>query len=64
MRIDVGEREVGGRPATRPDADEQRVLSVSAATQTRRKDALEMGRPEHKTDQMGLDRRALGRLIC
>ena len=64
MRIDVGGWEVGGRLPRGPDADEARVRLVSAATQTRRKFALEMGRPGHKTDQMGPGRRALGRLVC
>ena len=64
MRIDVGGWEVGGRLPRGPDADEPRVRLVSVATQTRRKFALEMGRPGHKTDKMGPGRRALGRLLC
>ena len=64
MRIYVGRWEVGGRQPRGPDADEARVRLVFAATQTRRKFALEMGRPGHKTDKMGPGRRALGRLVC
>ena len=64
MRIDVGGWEVGGRLPRGPDADEAGVRLVSVATQTRRKFALEMGRPGHKTDKMGPGRRALGRLLC
>lgn len=64
MRIDVGEWEVGDRLSRGPEADEARVRLVSAVTQTRRKFALEMGRPGHKTDRMGSGRRALGRLLC
>ena len=63
MRIDVGGWEVGGRLSRGPDADEARVRLVSAATQNRHKFALKMGRPGHKTDQMGLGRRTLGRLV-
>src|SRR3954462_3419640 len=50
--------------ATRPRRGRARVRLMSAATQTRRKFALEMGRPGHKTDKMGPGRRALGRLLC
>ena len=64
VRIDVGGWEVGGRLPRGPDADEARVHLVSVATQTRRKFALEMGRPRHKTDQMDPGRRALDRLFC
>ena len=64
VRIDVDGWKVGGRSATRPDADERRVRSVSAATQIRRKFALEMGRPGHKIDRMSPGRRALGCPIC
>ena len=53
MRIDVGGWEVGGRLPRGPYADVRRVRSLSAATQTRRMFALEMGQPGHKTDQMG-----------
>ena len=61
MRIYVGWLEVGGRLPRGPDADERYVRLLSAATQTRRMFALEMGRPGHKTDQMGPGRHALGR---
>ena len=64
VRIYVGGWEVGGRLPRGPDADVRSVRSLSAATQTRRKFALEMGRPGHKTDQMGPGRRALRYSVC
>ena len=63
MRIDVGEWEVGDRLSRGPEADEARVRLVSAVTQTRRKFALEMGRPGYKMDKMGPGPRALDRLL-
>ena len=64
MCIYVGGWEVGGGLPRGPDADEAHVRLVSVATETRRKFALEMGRPGHKTDKMGPGRCALGRLVC